>query len=200
MNNIWSSKLSIKDNINEVKDKFESDEKMLASAFKIEKIYKKYKFLIIGTVGAIILFFGGKAVMGMMEENRLASANEAYIKLSKNATDTDALAQLKEKNPILFELFEYKNAMENNNTEILKRLSSSKNELLSDIAGYHLAIMEGTEAKSDLYSEVASLNNAHLLIKDGKISEANDELSSIEEKSPLYNISKIMKHYVIKGQ
>jgi len=200
MNNIWSFKLSIKDSINEAKEKFESDEKMLASAFKFEKFYKKYKLLLLGTVGAVILFFGGTAVMNIMEEQRLEAANEAYIKLSKDTKNVAALADLKEKNPILFELFEYKNAMENNNTEVLKTLSSSKNELISDIAGYHLAIMTGREASSDLYAEVAVVNNAHLLIKQGKVSEANDELSAIEEKSPLYNISKIMKHYVIKGQ
>ncbi|MCK5855624.1 MAG: hypothetical protein KAG56_10410, partial [Sulfurovaceae bacterium] len=187
-------------NINQAKEKFESDEKMLASAFKFEKFYKKYKFLVLGTVGAIILFFGGKAIIGVVEESRLASANEAYMILLKDSKDSTAMATLKEKNPILFELFQYKNAMENNNTEVLKTLSSSKNELIADIAGYHLAIMNGTEANSKIYAEVALVNNAHLLIKEGKISEANDELSSIEEKSPLHNISKIMKHYVIKGQ
>ena len=192
--------MSIQDNINQAKEKFESDEKMLASAFKFEKFYKKYKFLVLGTVGAIILFFGGNAVMGVIEEKRLAEANDAYMILLKDAKNTEALAQLQEKNPALFELFSYKNAMENNNTEVLKTLSSSKNELVSDIAGYHLAIMNGTEANSKLYAEVAVVNNAHLLIKEGKISEANDELSQIEESSPLYNISKIMKHYVVKGQ
>jgi hypothetical protein len=192
--------LSIQDNINEAKEQFESDEKMLASAFKLEKFYKKYKLLILGTVGAVVLFFGGRSMMDMVEANRLASANEAYIKLSIDATDTTALAELKDKNPVLFELFEYKNAMESNNTELLQTLSSSENEIVSDISGYHLAIMKGTAVSSKLYAEVALLNNAHLLIKEGKISEANDELSSIEESSPLYNISKIMKHYTIKGK
>ena len=192
--------MSIQDNINEAKKEFESDEKMLASAFKLEKFYKKYKFLILGTVGAIVLFFGAKAVTGVIEESRLASANEAYVTLLENPKDSTALAQLKEKNPALFELFEYKNAMDNNNTEVLEKLSSSKNALVSDIAGYHLSVMKGTESNSKLYAEVALLNNAHLLIKEGKVSEASDELSSIEESSPLYNISKIMKHYVIKGQ
>ena len=192
--------MSIQDNINEVKEKFESDEKILVSAFKLEKFYKKYKFLILGTVGAVILFFGGNAVRGVIEENRLSDANDAYMVLLKDAKDSTAIATLKEKNPALFELFLYKNAMENNNTEVLKTLSSSKNELISDIAGYHLAIMNATEANSKLYAEVAYLNNANLLIKKGKISEAKDELSQIEESSPLYNISKIMKHYTIKGK
>ena len=192
--------MSIKDGINEAKEQFESDEKMLASAFKLERFYKKYKTLIIGTVGAVILFFGGNAIMDMIKDARLASANDAYITLLKDAKNQEALAQLKDKNPALFELFLYKNAMDNNNTEALKTLSSSKNELVSDIAGYHLAIMDGTEANSKLYAEVAMLNNANLLIKEGKISEAGNELSQIEESSPLYNISKIMKHYTIKGK
>lgn len=192
--------MNIQDNINEVKEQFESDEKMLASAFKLEKFYKKYKFFILGTVGVIVLFFGGRAVMGVIEDSRLASANEAYIQLVKNPKDTSALATLKDKNPSLFELFEYRNAIDNNNTEVLKTLSKSENDIISDVAGYHLAIMNGTEANSKLYAEVAMFNNAHLLIKEGKISEANDELSQIGEKSPLYNLSKIMRHYTIKGK
>lgn len=200
INSIWSSKLSIQDNINEAKEQFESDEKMLASAFKLEKFYKKYKVLILGAVGAVILFFGGNSVMGLIQENRLSKANDAYMELLKNPKNTEALAQLQDKNPALFELFLYKDAMDNNNTEVLKTLSSSKNELVSDIAGYHLAIMKGTEADSKFYREVALLNNANLLMREGKISEANDALSQIDEKSPLYNISKIMKHYVIKGK
>ena len=192
--------MSIQDTINEAKKEFSNDEQMLASAFKLEKFYKKNKIAIFALVAVVILFFGGRAVMGVMEESRLNAANDAYLTLSKDAHNKVAEATLKAKNPELFELYSYKNAIENSDLEALKVLSSSKNEIIADISAYHLAVLEKRPAQSELYGEVALVNNAHLLIKEGKVAEAKDQLSQISEESPVHNIAKIIKHYTIKGQ
>ncbi|MCH9739690.1 MAG: hypothetical protein K0U38_02435, partial [Epsilonproteobacteria bacterium] len=102
--------MSIQDTINEAKKEFSNDEQMLASAFKLEKFYKKNKIAIFALVAVVILFFGGRAVMGVMEESRLNAANDAYLTLSKDAHNKVAEATLKAKNPELFELYSYKNA------------------------------------------------------------------------------------------
>ena len=193
-------KLNIQDGINEVKKELSSDEQMLASAFKLEKFYKKHKIKIFSVVAIAVLYFGGKATMEMIEEGKLQDANEAYLLLSKDASNQEALASLEANNPALFELFSYKQAMESNNTERLKRLSSSQNQLIADISAYHLAVMEGKPSKSELYNEIALVNNAYLSIKEGKIEDAKDSLSEIGEESPVHNISKIIQHYTIKGQ
>jgi hypothetical protein len=191
--------LNIQDGINEAKKEFSSDEQMLASAFKLEKFYKKHKIKIFTVIGAAVLFFGGRAIMGMVEEHRLNSANDAYLTLQKDANNQEALATLKAENPALFELYSYKQAVDNKNIEALKQLSSSKNTLIADIAKYHLLVIEGKRVDSSLYAEMAMVDNAYLAIKEGKMQEAKDELSQIDERSPLYSVAQLLKHYTIKG-
>jgi hypothetical protein len=191
--------LNIQDGINEAKKEFSSDEQMLASAFKLEKFYKKHKIKIFTVIGAAVLFFGGRAIMGMVEEHRLNSANDAYLTLQKDANNQEALATLKSENPALFELYSYKQAVDNKNIEALKQLSSSKNTLIADIAKYHLLVIEGKRVDSSLYAEMAMVDNAYLAIKEGKMQEAKDELSQIDERSPLYSVAQLLKHYTIKG-
>lgn len=192
--------MSIQDSINEAKKEFTSDEQMLVSAFKLEKLYKKNKLLIWATIAAIVLFFGGKAVMGAIEESKLNSANEAYLTLIKDPSNQAAAATLQEKNPELYELYSYKQAMDNKDIEKLKTLSSSANEMIADISRYHLAILENREAKSKYYNEIAIINNANLLIRQGKIEEAKAALSQIAEDSPMHKMALLMKHYTIKGK
>lgn len=192
--------MSIQDSINEAKKEFTSDEQMLVSAFKLEKLYKKNKLLIWATIAAIVLFFGGKAVMGAIEESKLNSANEAYLTLIKDPSNQAAAATLQEKNPELYELYSYKQAMDNKDIEKLKTLSSSANEMIADISRYHLAILENREAESKYYNEIAIINNANLLIRQGKIEEAKAALSQIAEDSPMHKMALLMEHYTIKGK
>ena len=68
------------------------------------------------------------------------------------------------------------------------------------MSAYHLAVLEGKPAKSELYNGITQIDNAYLLIKDGKVNEAKEELDDIAEDSPVYNISQMIKHYTIKGK
>ena len=192
--------MSITDTINEAKKELSSDEQMLASAFKVEKLYKKHKFKLFAVVGIAVLYFGGTAINNYYNNQKLLAGNEALTALQQDPTNKDALAKLKSNNTPLFELFTYQTAMKNSDATALKTLSSSKNDIIADMSAYHLAILEGKPAKSEINGDVAKINNAYLLIKDGKVSEAQDELDTISEESPVYNISKMIKHYSIKGQ
>ncbi len=192
--------MSIKDEIKEVKEEFSADEQMLMSAFKLEKFYKKHKIKIFSIIAIVILAFSINQISNFIEESRLNSANEAYLKLLKDSKNSEALNILKEKNPILFELYSYNQAVKKRDLKELESLEKSKNSTISDISGYHLAVMQKRDASSKLYNDMAIVNNANLLIKRGKMSEAREQLSLIDEKSPLYNISKIIKHYTIKGK
>lgn len=192
--------MSIKETINEAKKEFSSDEQMLASAFKLERFYKNHKIKIFFFTAVLILLFGGRIIMEIIEENKLNSANEAYMILKKDANNADALATLKEKNPALFKLYSYKKAVESEDIESLKTLSTTKDEFISDMSSHHLSVLEGRVSDSELYKDISIINNAHILIKDGKMDEARDQLDLIDEQSPAYNISTIIKHYTIKGK
>lgn len=192
--------MSITETINDVKKELSNDEQMLASAFKAEKLYKKHKFKLFAVIAIAVLYFGGTAIMNNIAEQKLIAGNDALAALQNDAKDTAALDTLKSNNPALFELYSYQNAMKNSDTAALKTLSTSKNSIIADLSAYHLAVLEGKPAKSELNRDVALVNNAYLLIKAGKVSEAKEELDSISEESPVYNISKMIKHYSIKGQ
>lgn len=192
--------MSITETINDVKKELSNDEQMLASVFKAEKLYKKHKFKLFAVIAIAVLYFGGTAIMNNIAEQKLIAGNDALAALQNDAKDTAALDTLKSNNPALFELYSYQNAMKNSDTAALKTLSTSKNSIIADLSAYHLAVLEGKPAKSELNRDVALVNNAYLLIKAGKVSEAKEELDSISEESPVYNISKMIKHYSIKGQ
>ena len=192
--------MNISDTINEAKRELSSDEQMLASAFKLEKFYKKHKIKIYTVLTIATIYVVGTAVMSSIAEQKLVTANSAYLTLEKDAKNQTALSELKRNNPALFELYSYQNAIKNSDKEALKALSTSSNNIIADLSSYHLSVLEGKPAKSELYNEFALVNNASLLIKEGKIEEAKDELTLIGEDSPVYNISQMIKHYTIKGK
>jgi len=192
--------LSIQETINEAKKELNNDEQMLASAFKLEKFYKKHKIKIFSVVAIAALYFGGTAVMNNIAEQKLVAANSAYLTLKNDPKNEAALTELKTNNPKLFELYSYQEAIKAKDQATLKRLSSSTDEIIADLSNYHLAILEGKPAESQLYGDIALVNNAYLLIKEGKVTEAKEELELIPEESPVYNISKMIKHYSVKGQ
>ena len=185
--------------IDDVKKELNSDEQMLASAFKAEKLYKKHKLKIFTVVGLAILYFAGTAIMTSIAEGKKETANTAYLALEKNVKDTTALETLKTNNPALFELFSYQNAVKASDTTALQGLTTSKNEILADLASYHLAVIQGKPADSKYNADLSKVHNAALLFKEGKTVEAKEELELISEESPVYNISKMIKHYSIKG-
>jgi len=191
----WRFNLTIDD----VKKELSGDEKMLASAFKAEKIYKKHKIKIFAVVGIVIAYFAGTAIMETIAQDKREKANTAYLVLEKDAKNSDALNSLKTNNPALFELFSYQEAVKATDTVLLKSLSTSKNEIISDLSAYHLAVIEGKPSDSKFNADIAKVHNAALLIKEGKTIEAKEELELISEDSPVHNISKMIKHYSIKG-
>jgi len=185
--------------IDDVKKELSSDEQMLASAFKAEKLYKKHKIKIFVVVGVVIAYFAGTTIMDKIAENKRETANAALLSLEKNTKDSKALESLKTNNIALYELFSYQEAIKNSDTATLKSLSSSKNEIIADLASYHLAVIEGRPSDSKFNGDISKVYNASLLIKEGKVTEAQEELELIPEESPIHNISKMIKHYGIKG-
>ena len=192
--------MNISETINEAKKELSSDEQMLASAFKLEKLYKKHKIKIYSVLTIATVYVLGTAIMKNIEEQKLVTANSAYLTLKKDSKDQVAWSELQTSNPALFELYSYQEAINSSDKERLKSLSTSSNTIIADLSSYHLSVLEGKPAKSELYNDFALVNNASILIKEGKVADAKDELSMISEDSPVYNISKMIKHYTIKGQ
>ena len=187
-------------NIADIKRELSGDEKVLESAFKLETIYKKYKFVIWILLIGIIVFFVGRAVMQEMQEKKLAEANAAFITLQSKADDAKALAVLQEKNPALFELFSYAQASKNSDAKALSTLANSNNVVIADASAYTAAALENKTSDSELYREMALLQEAYLSIKSGDSKVAKSKLELIDEGSPLYMLASLLKHSTLKAK
>lgn len=190
--------MSIKDDVNYVKKELSGDEKVLESAFKIETLYKKHKVKIWGAAVALILFFGGSAVMDAMHEAKLVKANEAFLTLQTNSEDANALKVLKEENPALFELYSYATAVKKQDIATLESLSKSSNSVISDASEYTAGVLNKKPVDSKLYREFALFEEAYVAIGAGDIQTAKDKLELIDERSPLGVITSFLKHSTIK--
>ncbi len=192
--------MSIKDDVKYVEKSLSGDEKVLESVFKIEEFYKKYKFVVWGTVAALILFFAGKVAMEAMHEAKLEDANKAFLTLQSKADDTQALQTLKEKNPALFELFTYSQAVKNKDVNALNALAGSSNAVIADSSKYVAATLENKSSDSTLYKEMALLEAAYLAIKAGDIKGAKAKLELIDERSSLSMLASLLKHATLKAK
>ncbi len=192
--------MSIQDDVKFVKKELSGDEKILESAFKIEELYKKYKFLIWGAAVVLILSFVGKTAMDAMKEAKFADANKAFLRLQIKADDTEALQILKEKNPALFELFSYAQAAKNQDLKVLNSLTGSSNEVIADSSKYVAATLESKSSDSKLYKEMALLEAAYLDIKAGDTKSAKAKLELIDERSSLSMLASLLKHSTLKAK
>ena len=192
--------MSIKDDVNYVKKELTGDEKILESAFKIEGLYKKYKFVIWGVAAALILFFAGKTAMDAIHEAKLAEANQAFLTLQTKADDTQALQTLKEKNPALFELFSFAQAVKKQDVKALNTLAGSSNAVIADSSKYVAATLENKSSDSKLYKELALLEEAYLAIKAGDVKSARSKLELIDERSSFSMLASLLKHSTLKAK
>jgi hypothetical protein len=187
-------------NLADVKNELSSDEKILESAFKLETLYKKHKIKIWAVAVALLLFFGGRAALQAINDAKLAAANEAFLALQSNPDDANALKTLKEKNPALYELYSYAKAAKAKDLTTLKTLQKSSNGIVSDVSGYHAAVLEKKPSESKLYRDMALIEEAYLDIKAGKAKEAKEKLSLIGERSPAAVIAQFLRHSTIKAK
>ena len=187
-------------NINDVKKELSSDEKVLESAFKLEGLYKKYKYVVWGVAAAVLIFFIGQTVMTSIHEAKLEDANKAFLTLQKNPGDAEALATLKSKNPALYELYSFHDAAKKEDVKALQALVGSKNEVVSDSSKYTAAVLENKPVDSKLYKELALLEEAYLAIKSGDQAKAKAKLELIDERSSLQMLTQLLEHSMIKAK
>ncbi|GIU01528.1 hypothetical protein TSL6_20340 [Sulfurovum sp. TSL6] len=191
--------MSIQDDVNYVKKELSGDEKVLESAFKLESLYKKYKFQLWGVIVVLILFFGGQAVISALHEAKLVKANEAFLTLQSDSDDSNALKVLQENNPALLELYTYAQAVKKEDIKALESLTSSTNSVIADASGYTAGVLKKKPVDSKLYKEMALFEEAYLSILAGDVKTAQNKLELIDERSSLSVIKEFLKHSTIKA-
>jgi len=198
--------LSIKNDITMVKEELNSEEKFFEKAVVTEKFVKKYKKPMIGALVAIVLVVSANIAYDMKEKSRIASANEVLAKLQSNPKDKTSLVELKTLSPKLHDAWVLSNSISSNDIDSLKSLSNSNATLVQDIASYELAqisndlkLLEAYSSKEGgVYKDLALVQSAVLLMKNGKIDEAHEKLAYISAGSNLSKIVNALLHYGVK--
>ena len=198
--------MSLKENVEMVKEELNSEEKFFENAVITERFVKKYKTMLISGVVVLVLGIAANAVYDANVRTNIENANIALASLQKDAKNQEAQKELKALNPELFDAWQLSEALKSADTKTLTSLKASKAIAVSDIAAYQSAVvskdMKALEAYSmqpkAIYKELALFELAVLLIQDERVDEAHDKLRAIPKESPLYRYSQPLMHYGVK--
>jgi len=198
--------LSLKQDIEMVKEELNSEEKFFEKAVMTERFVKKYKTAMIISVIAVVVIASANFAYEMNQKSTKDAANATLLELQTNPKNASALARLETLSPAMHDVWVYSQALVNNDLETLKTLKSSKTILISDLATYEsataskdLKTLENYALKQDaIYKDLATLQSAVILMDEGKIDEAHVKLSQISIDSSLAAVSKALMHYGVK--
>jgi len=198
--------LSLKNDINMVKEELNSEEKFFEKAVVTEKFIKKYKNVMIGAVALIVIGVGANIAYEANKNATLREANQVLLSLNANPTNTADMQKLQSLSPALYDVWSYSQALSNKDVEALKKLQNSKTILVSDLASYEVAqslnnvdaLESYTSKQGAIYKDLAQIQAAILLLNEGKIELAHQKLSTISQESSLFKVATALQHYGVK--
>ncbi len=198
--------MSLKTDIEMVRNELTSEEKFFEKAVVTEKFLKKYKNLIIAGVIATALFIAGNVAYTINKQNTIDAANAVLTELQINPDNKATFARLESLSPSLSNIWLYSQALVNKDTVTLEKLKNSKALLIADLASYEAAQntkdvqkLETYANKQDaIYVDLARVQNAVILMNEKKIDEAHVILSMININSSLSQVAKALMHYGVK--
>jgi hypothetical protein len=191
--------MSLKENVDLIKDGISTEEKFFESFFKVEKFWKKYKTAIIGISIIIVISLFGLQIKNYIVTKNNMEANNAFNTLLENPNNAKAKAILKDKNLKLLQLAQYINsaktgksvnidikyikelaqysvALENNDIAKIEKLRLNQDFLLEDYATFELALIQ-------------ALNKEY--------SKAKNTLKTISDNSPVAQLSAKLQHFLL---
>lgn len=190
--------MSIKDDVNYIKNELSSEEKFLESFVKTERFFKKYKKLIFGLIILVIVGSVVFLVKTKLDEKNLYEANIALSNFLENGNQ-NSLDELKEKNRDLYEIALYldaKNEFKNAdiNLKYLKELLDFQVALLNS----NQSDLDAVSKKADfLLKDYAIFNQALILVNNQKYAEAREILGKISQDSRAIELATLLKHYLV---
>ena len=187
--------MSLKENIDYMKQEISAQESFMENFFKIEKFYNRYKKTIFSLVGVIIVAIIGYYISDYVNQQNRLSANIAFNKVLENPNDKDSMQILQEKNPklhsialfiqdktapteikFLKELSLYTQAMQEQNLEKLSLATQSQEFLLKDFALFHKALLEA---------------------QNNQFEQSKTTLKQIPESSNINSLVKMLEHFLL---
>ena len=190
--------MSIKDDVNYIKNELSSEEKFLESFVKTERFFKKYKKLIVVLIITVIVGSIAFLVKTKLDEKNLYEANIALSSFLKNGNQ-NSLDELKEKNRDLYEVALYldaKNEFKNADINL---------KYLKELLDFQVALLNSNQSELDLVSKKADFllkdyaifNQALILVNNQKYAEAREILGKISQDSRAFELATLLKHYLV---
>jgi len=191
--------MSIKENVDYVKEELSSQEKFLENFVKGERFYKKYRTLIFAFIAIVIVGTIGSIIKKNIDESDKLKANLAFNKVLVNSNDVEALEILKNKNPELYEVALFLQMKKDNktvdiNVPLLKELSKYQVAM----ANQSINELNNLSMQNDfLLKEFAIFNKALILSNEGKYEEAKTALKLIPQTSKAFELANLLNHYLL---
>ncbi|WP_104687612.1 hypothetical protein [Helicobacter acinonychis] len=193
--------MSIKENLEQVKSEFKSDEKLLEGAFRLEKFFKRYKWVLLFIVVAFITYLGDTKLQDYKHQQTKERITQIYNEVLESPDNLALQNKLKEVGPELYDLYQFARASERNDINAFKKLSQSSNEIVKTFAEYSYASLSRDKnllEKSPILKEMSALQTVDLLYEENSkdaITNAHKILSTIPLSSSLYAMISMLKHY-----
>ena len=181
------------------KDQISAQEKFIGSFFKLEKVWAKYKIIIISAVSISLIAFIGIKVNTYLQTQNTIKANSAFNVLLDNPKNIQAQAILKDLNPKLLTIVTH-----------LRNTKSGKNEtinleFLDELTKYNMAIEKNDLEAIDkiilnskfLLKEYALFQKALILTINKNYSDAKETLALIPANSTVLELSNKLKHHLL---
>ncbi|MBT3280632.1 MAG: hypothetical protein HOF69_05020 [Campylobacteraceae bacterium] len=189
--------MSLKENVDYIKNEIDTEEKFLEGFVKLERVFKKYKFLLISTVAVVLIAFIGNSVKNYLDNETKLKANAAYNTLQTNPNDTVALAILKDTNENLYNIVLFLNSK--------KETTNIDSLFLKELSEYAVAIEKSDMSKLNsltmnqdfILKEYVIFNKALLETKNNEFEKAKKTLEAIGEDSTISKIVNSLRHYLI---
>jgi hypothetical protein len=198
--------LSLKNDLDMVKEELNSEEKFFEKAVITEKFVKKYKKLMIASVIGVVILISANIAYDINKQNTKDAANSALLELMNDSTNAAALTRLESLSPALHDVWIYSQAVASKDVAALKNLQNSSDVIVSDLASYESAVESKDMAtlnsytlkQNSIYKDLARIQSAVLLINSGKAEEAQEKLSLISVDSSLAQVAASLMHYGVK--
>jgi len=191
--------MSLKENVEFIKDEISTEEKFFEGFFKLEKVWKKYKVVIVSSSIVVIALFAGTAINNYLNIQKNIKDNIAYDRLLEIPNDKNAISVLKESNPKLLAIANYINNV-NNNKNIVANI-----EFLEQISKFNKAIQLKNLKNIDkisldssfLLKEYALFQKALSQTIDKKYKKAKRTLDLIPTNSAVSQLSNQLRHHLL---
>ena len=198
--------MSLKENMQALKDELNSEEKFFENAVRTERFVKKYQKPMIASVVVLLVGLGGYMGYETYLNAKIEKANAALTALLMNPADQKALTQLSENGGTLYDVYALSKALKQNDGKALEALRASDSPEVSDLATYESAALSNdtkaleaySKKQGALYQELATIELAVASIQKGDAVSAQRALSIIKEESPLYPMAQTLSHYGVK--